>query len=124
MDLTVLAYAIAYQAVGQSTDAATDLSDQAADSRFGSRARLTAVDTPCRQVVAILGQVKRFFVNRDPTVATGLKRLVMYVDGHGSGTFVAVGIANGVNKGVERIPRRYGIGVGVILGVALGSRVR
>ncbi|MNM94001.1 hypothetical protein D3C81_1063900 [compost metagenome] len=120
MDLTVLAYAIAYQAVGQCSDATANLSDQAADSRFGSRARLTAIDTPCRQVVAILGQVERFFVNRDPTVATGLKRLVMYVDGHGSGTFVAVGIANGVNKGVERIPRRYGVGVGVILGVALG----
>ncbi|MNN43662.1 hypothetical protein D3C81_1579100 [compost metagenome] len=44
----------------------------------------------------------------------------MHIDGDGRGAFVAVGITNGVDESIQRIPRRYGIGIGVVLGIALG----
>ena len=119
-DLAVLACSIAHQGEGQCTHATGDRISQRTGCCFGAGMRVASLYVATGQVIAILGQVQGFLVDRHFTVGAGDQLAVQHLDRDGRGALVTIGITDGVDEGVRRPWRQILVGVGVVGGVALG----
>ena len=72
------------------------------------------------QVVAVLGQVQGFLVDRHFAVGASDQLAIQHFDRDCRGALVTIGITDGVDEGVRRPWRQILVGVGVVGGVALG----
>uniref|UniRef100_A0A0N4Z8I3 PE-PGRS family protein n=1 Tax=Parastrongyloides trichosuri TaxID=131310 RepID=A0A0N4Z8I3_PARTI len=72
------------------------------------------------EVVRVLAKVQGLLVHRDLVVGAGDDLAVGDIDGDGGGAFVAVRVTNGVGEGVLGTVLRHRIGVGLVLGLAIG----
>ena len=72
------------------------------------------------QVVAVLGQVQGFLVDRHFAVCASDQLAVQHLDRDGRGALVAIGITDGVDEGVRRPWWQVLVRVGVISGITLG----
>ncbi|MNH97108.1 hypothetical protein D3C73_498000 [compost metagenome] len=108
------------QRIGDRAHSAADRADQGAGRRFTGAARLTADHGASRQILAVLGQVEGFFVDRYVSVADCFQTAVTHIDGDGGGAFVTVGIAHGVGEHIHRTGTAHCVRVAVIDRVAVG----
>ncbi|MNM57464.1 hypothetical protein D3C81_686630 [compost metagenome] len=119
-DLPVLTGSATDQRIGDRAHSAADRTHQGAGRRFTGAARLAADHGASRQILAVLGQVEGFFVDRYVSVADCFQTAVTHIDGDGGGAFIAIGIAHGVGEHIHRTGTAHGVRVAVIDRVAVG----
>ncbi|MNI33412.1 hypothetical protein D3C73_873610 [compost metagenome] len=113
---------IAHQGVGDRPRATGDRADQSAGGGFAGVARIAAGYRAGGQVLAVLAQVQRLFVDGDFIIDRSREATVDHIDGDGRGALVTIGITDGVGEGVTCTGAVHRVRVAVVFGIALGIK--